>query len=54
LFLDKEKPVFAIEYTDNYDEQKFLNEVCPKGRATGMSFALKNKEAEDGDFFVSC
>jgi len=54
MFVDNEKPVFALEYTDSYDEKRFLQEVCPRGIATGVSFTLKHKEAEDGDFFVTC
>jgi len=52
-FIEEGKPVFAIEYTDAYDENDFLVEVCPLQDRTGMSFILKDYDLH-GDFIVTC
>jgi len=53
LFIENNKPVFGIEYTDYWTEDNFKNRVCPLGEDTGMSFILKDLDLHN-DFIVSC
>ncbi len=52
-FIENDKPVFAVEYTDAYDEDSFWDEVCPLMDDNGMSYILKDYDLH-GDFVVSC
>ncbi|KAJ6649266.1 hypothetical protein Bhyg_04500 [Pseudolycoriella hygida] len=53
IFIQRNKPVFGIEYTEYWSEDNFKNRVCPLGRDSGMSFILKELELHN-DFIVSC
>jgi len=52
-FIANGKPVFAVEYTTEYDEDTFTDEVCPLVDQTGMGFILKKLNL-GSDFIVSC
>ncbi|OXA59060.1 uncharacterized protein LOC110844223 [Folsomia candida] len=52
-FISSGKPVFAVEYTDSYDETSFRREVCPLVEETKMSFILKNYNLHS-DYIYSC
>ncbi len=41
------KAVFAAEYTDNWEEEQFLNQVCPQALALGFSAILKERELDE-------
>lgn len=53
IFIQKNKPVFVVEYTEYWTENNFKNRVCPLVAETGMAFILKELELHN-DFIVSC
>jgi len=53
LFIEKNKPVFVIEYTEYWNEDNFISRVCPLVEQTGKSFILKHLNLHN-DFMVSC
>jgi endo-alpha-1,4-polygalactosaminidase (GH114 family) len=40
------KPVFAVEYTDNTSQQTFDNSICPKAKALGYYAILKHRDLD--------
>ncbi|HIP21040.1 MAG TPA: endo alpha-1,4 polygalactosaminidase [Sulfurimonas sp.] len=46
IYTDKNKPVFATEYTDLMDEEEFLRDVCPKAKLWGFTAILKNRDLD--------
>jgi len=53
IFIENNKPVFVIEYTEYWNENNFRSQVCPLVQSTGMSFILKHYNLHN-DFIVSC
>jgi hypothetical protein len=46
-FLSSAKPVFAIEYRDEWDVEQFQAQVCEQHYYPGMSVILKHRELDD-------
>ena len=46
-FLSSAKPVFAIEYRDEWDVDQFQAQVCEQHYYPGMSVILKHRELDD-------
>jgi hypothetical protein len=53
VFIDQDKPVFVIEYTDLWDTQDFFDYACPIGERLGFAFILKHYELHN-DFLEAC
>lgn len=53
IFIEKNKPVFGIEYTEYFNEANFRSRACTLGEENGMSFILKHLELHN-DFIVPC
>ncbi len=51
-YIDKEKPVFVVEYTDNSKPQYFLKEVCTQSQKLWFTTILKNRNLDS--FIVKC
>ncbi|MGB9639514.1 MAG: endo alpha-1,4 polygalactosaminidase, partial [Anaerolineales bacterium] len=45
-FLSSSKPVFAIEYTDEWDVQRFQAQICTPNLHPGISVILKHRELD--------
>lgn len=54
VFVQNDKPVFGVEYTDYWNKKTFSSNVCPKVAQTGISFILKQLDLLNDDKKVSC
>ncbi len=52
IYIQNNKPVFAVEYTDTYNSKEFLNRLCPMFRERGYYGLLKNRDLDD--FEINC
>lgn len=50
-YLEKDKPVFATEYTDMMTAEQFNSEVCPKAKTMKYSPVLKNRNLDKPSHF---
>ncbi|RAJ28816.1 endo alpha-1,4 polygalactosaminidase [Pedobacter cryoconitis] len=45
-YITQNKPVFAVEYTDNMSQSSFQNNVCPKAQNLKYSAILKKRDLD--------
>jgi len=53
IFVQRSKPVFAVEYTDLISESKFRSSACPLRTTKKLSFVYKKLDLKN-DFTVVC
>lgn len=47
IYIEKNKAVFAVEYTDNMSVSTFQNTVCPLAQTIQYTAILKNRDLDD-------
>lgn len=52
VYVDKNKTVFATEYTDSMTKEHFLSDVCPKAEQLGYVAILKDRNLTE--YIVNC
>lgn len=50
-YIDKNKPVFSVDYTDNVPQEIFETTICPKSKIMKYSTILKNRNLDKWTFF---